>query len=268
VSLFSLATSSGRTLVVTLGLCSGFSVIYVAQNIGEPISFRKYGLPILAGSVVFFAYFVTTTSLLHKWVSYVYLTKVASHLPDALIGLADLTHYLVGGFPAFQSLINSSQEANQCVSLTFGVLSRIMHEIDPSLFGYPDYVQPFVFVPTPTNVYTYLDAFYHDFGWIGIAIFPFLIGLVTTTLYLWMRRSPSIMKVYVVSLMGLCIFQSTGVNTFGTFQTWVWIVFPLGLLKLLALLSRQQRKYKYVHNEDFTKAVRTGALFRHPENKS
>ena len=268
VSLFSLAASSGRTLVMTLGLCSGLSVIYVAQNIGEPISFRKYGLPILTGSVLFFAYFVTTTSMLHKWVSYVYLTKVTSHLPDALIGLADLTHYLVGGFPAFQSLINSSEEANQSVSFTFGVISRIMHEIDPSLFGYPDYVQPFVFVPIPCNLYTYLDAFYRDFGWIGIAIFPFLIGLVTTTLYLWMRRSPGIMKVYVVSLMGLCIFQSTGVNTFGTFQTWVWIASPLGLVKLLALFSGGQRKYRFLHDQNFTKVIRTGPLFRNTENKS
>lgn len=268
VSFFSLATSPGRSLVMSLALCSGLSVIYLAENIGEPISFRKYGLPILAGSVLFVAYFTATTSLLDKWVSYVYWTKVTSHLPDALIGLADLTHYMVGSFPAFQSLINSSQEANQSVSLTFGVLSRIMHEIEPSQFGYPDYVQPFVFVPTPTNVYTYLDAFYLDFGWIGVAIFPFLTGFVTTTLYLWMRRSPSIMKVYVVSLMGLCIFQTTGVNRFGNFQTWVWIAFPLGLLKLLALFLRKQPKYKFVHDQKFATDVRAGPLFRNTENKS
>jgi hypothetical protein len=244
------------------------SVIYIAENIGEPISFRKYGLPILAGSLLLVAYFTATTSLLDKWVSYVYLTKVTSHLPDALMGLANLTHYIAGGFPAFQNLINSSQEPNQSVSLTFGALSRIMHEIDPSQFGYPDYVQPFVFVPSPTNVYTYLDAFYLDFGWLGVAIFPFLTGFVTTALYLWMCRSPSIMKVYVVSLMGLCIFQSTGVNTFGNFQTWVWIAFPLGLLKLLALFLRKQPKYKFVHNQKFANYVRTGPLFRNTENRS
>jgi len=203
---------------------------------GESILFRKYIPVVLMVAVLFAVYFTVTNNVLQKNLS----TSSDSITGDNLSGMPEIVHYMVSGFPAFEMLTKTSRGASSETSLTFGFLSRLLNEIDSDYFAYPDYVQPTVFVPLPTNIYTYLDVYYLDFGWLGVAIFPFLLGLVASSLFLWMLRAPSVTKLYIVSFMGLCIFQSGGVNRFGSFQTWVWIALPLLIVKMPSLFHVSQ----------------------------
>ena len=224
--------NSGRTTLLTMVTWAGLVVIYLTESMGKTFSLRKYSLQILIGGAFIVAYFAATNIVLNKTLSQVDRVFASTALNEPLIGWGDFIHYIVSGFPAFQVLTQYPPNYDQPVSLTFGAISRILNEIDPASFAYPDYVQPFVYVPLPTNIYTYLDTFFLDFGWVGVAIFPFVIGLLTTALYLWMLRAPSVGKIYVAALMGQCILQTTGVNRFSSFLIAEWIVLPLVLLKL------------------------------------
>jgi oligosaccharide repeat unit polymerase len=182
-------------------------------------------------SALFLAYFLLTTNRLQKSVT-------------GQAGLADVGLYTVSSFPAFQEMLRSPGQFVQSSSLTFGFVSRVLNEIDPVVFAYPEYVRPPVYIPTSTNVFTYLDAFFLDFGMPGVYLFPFLYGLLTSALFLAMRAAPSIGKVYVAALFGLCIIQSAGVNRFGTFGIWLWVLAPLALNRLLPLAFPRQFSQK------------------------
>lgn len=46
-----------------------------------------------------------------------------------------------------------------------------------------DRLQPFVFIPIPTNVYTIFQPFYQDFGYRGVAVWSVIYGLICGHLY-------------------------------------------------------------------------------------
>jgi oligosaccharide repeat unit polymerase len=222
ISFLLMVPSSGRTTIMTMVVWAILARVYLAVSLAQKISTKWYAVWLLVISSVCVVYFLTTTNLLGKAV-------------DSEAGLADIAVYTSSSFPAFQEMVREPKTFAQGASLTFGMVSRILNEIDPASFSYPEYVQPTVDVPISTNVYTYLDAFFLDFGWLGVFLFPFVLGLLTTRLYESMRSSPSVIKVYVASLFGLCIVESTGVNRFGNFSTWLWII---GTITLSSLITR------------------------------
>ena len=227
MSFLLLVPSSGRTTIMTMVVWAILARVYLPVSSAQKISTKRYAVWFLVISSLCVVYFLATTNLLGKAV-------------DSEAGMADIAHYTSSSFPAFQVMVRAPEMFAQHTSLTFGMVSRILNEIDPSSFSYPDYVQATVDVPGSTNTYTYLDAFFLDFGWLGVFLFPFVLGLLTTRLYLSMRRSPSVIKVYVASLFGLCIVESTGVNRFGNFSTWLWILGTIAVASLITRFARQR----------------------------
>ena len=55
-------------------------------------------------------------------------------------------------------------------------------------------LQEFVYVPVSTNVYTVMQPFYRDFGYIGVAVFAYIYGIMTGYVY---RKSVSGIMFYV-----------------------------------------------------------------------
>lgn len=229
MSFLLLAPTPGRTPIVAMVVWAILARVYLAVSLGQKISTKRYAVWLLVFSSLCVVYFLATTNLLGKAAD-----------SEAGAGAADIAEYTVSSFPAFQVMMRAPEMFAQPTSLTFGVVSRILNEVDPNRFSYPEYVQPFVDVPRSTNLYTYLDAFFLDFGLLGVFLFPFILGLLATSLYLSMRKSPSVIKVYVASLFGLCIVGSTGVNIFGNFQTWLWILGTIAVGSLITLFARQR----------------------------
>ena len=76
----------------------------------------------------------------------------------------------------------------------------------------------------PTNLYTYLDAFFIDSGWLDILFMPFLVGFLTTIVYVSIMRSPTVFRAYLAPLLALSIVGSKSVNRFGNFKIYVLIL--------------------------------------------
>ncbi len=213
--------SSGRTNIGTTIVSSFLGIQYLNMGKRMRISFKTIALPLVA-MLAFGGYFLATTNALNKSVT-------------GNAGIADLSLYLVSGFPAFQQMVLFPQGYEGSGHITFGVITRILYALDPESVIKPDYVRPFTTVPFPTNIYTYLDSAFLEYGWIGVFLLPCLLGLGLTLLYLSLNKKPSVMKVYINALLGTCIVQSLTVNRFGATDIWMWMV-VLGIIQAVLKL--------------------------------
>lgn len=77
-------------------------------------------------------------------------------------------------------------------------------------YDIPTYLQEFVFVPVPTNVYTIFQPFYLDFGQTGIAVFGTIYGLMCGILYRYRQNGNAFARcfyVYIAYVLALQFFQ-------------------------------------------------------------
>jgi len=58
-----------------------------------------------------------------------------------------------------------------------------------------------IFVPYPANVYTYLRNIYEDFGFIGLAVVPYLLGALAASLRYHAQRYLACLNLYMVVLI-------------------------------------------------------------------
>jgi oligosaccharide repeat unit polymerase len=144
---------------------------------------------------------------------------------------------------AFQELLNGNyQEANphhalysaQGVYYVLGKLSLI----NPN--EYPVGFREWVFVPYPTNVYTFLDCFALDFGTAGIVFGPFLMGMGMAWVY---ERVNALTTYSMVVLYGFCVYSSLLVNLANMTVTFE-LLFILGFTFLLRPLLKEKPALK------------------------
>lgn len=219
-----LMLNSGRT-----ALFSGIVVTSVAMY----NSFLIYGVEkkvirrlIVLGTticVAFVGYFNSTNLRLSKSLAESEYIVVGPQISEHLLWAVGPYHYLVGPLVAFGELTDKEISNSDNGNLTFGAVARVAHELWPSHFKYPSYVQSFVYTPIPTNVYTYLDAFLYDFGWPGVFLMPMFWGAVTTIVFCQMIVRRSFYLVLVSAVFTYCCFSSIGINRFGTLEVWLWI---------------------------------------------
>ncbi|HSJ10652.1 MAG TPA: O-antigen polymerase, partial [Longimicrobiales bacterium] len=231
--------SAGRTLLMTLAVWGSLVIIYSMECDGLRRPVRRLATPLAIIALVMMGYFLLVGQVLQKALANHYAIVEMTRLPPALSGIADVIHYQTYGLPAFERLVDMPREFEQRASLTFGVASRLMYSFDAGRFDRPEYVQPFVFVPLSTNLYTWFDAFYMDFGWWGMILLPLATGLLSGAAYAWMRAAPGVLKIYITGLVGVCVLQSTTVNRFGNFQTWVWLIGPPLIVVLCRVLAER-----------------------------
>lgn len=217
--------ASGRTGLFTLvgwGLCA---TTYLRLTLRKP---RKHGWQrTLAVTLLFIVavwYFQFTSARYSKALEETPEDVSIVHLPDFLSPAGGLLIYLTGGFPAFQQMASNPSVYAENGNLTFGFASRILFQIAPYSFRYPEYVQPFANVPSAVNVYTYLDAYFLDFGYAGMFLFPLLMGFICSALYF--RSLPQLRPflTYVAALYACYCLDTTLTNRFGTLETFLYLV--------------------------------------------
>jgi oligosaccharide repeat unit polymerase len=238
VDLFAELLGSGRTGMFTALSWGGLSLIYFRMSLGRALRFSWQKLCIvICLFILLVAYFQFTSTRLEKDVSADEENVV--HLPAAFEGLDNLLLYSTCGLVAFQEMLAEPNFFPDNGNLTFGFASRILNQLMPDRFRYPEYVHPFIDIPFPINVFTYLDAYFLDFGYAGLVIFPPLIGAVCTLLYYLALRKPAPFLTYLAALYGCCCFNSTLINRFGTFEIFIYVALILPIYLAAGFLVRR-----------------------------
>lgn len=107
-------------------------------------------------------------------------------------------------------------------------------------FEVHDKKQAFVLVPMPTNVYTIMQPFFRDFGYIGVAFFAWIYGLISGILYRHSRNGKPLyicLYTYMVEVLVLQFFQE---NIFLT------LAYVVQLVILVFILTQNKIKISYV----------------------
>lgn len=88
--------------------------------------------------------------------------------------------YISGSYAAFSEALKNWNGKLQWGVNTFLPLFKIFNLIDPNFINAKLIEnRPFVFIPFPFNVYTYLWDIVNDFGYIGIIVFNWVLGVLT-----------------------------------------------------------------------------------------
>lgn len=100
---------------------------------------------------------------------------------------------------------------------------HLAREVEVSYYGEK------VFIPYMTNVYTYLRNFYQDFGILGVAIVPYILGWATAAIRARARRHFQFLNLYLVLL--LFIFFSFYNYYLGANQIYLQVFFGFVLFR-------------------------------------
>jgi len=109
----------------------------------------------------------------------------------------------------------------------FRLLAKIGIRVRDDLSGQVEQLM----TPVPAKPGTYLNQAIYDFGWLGAILLPYLLGGLSTTLYLRFLNKPNFTALGVLSVLYLVIEYSWHSSLF------IHTV-PFGVLLLLLLIGR------------------------------
>ncbi len=167
-----------------------------------------------------------------------YVEDQKFRLPKSISIIAQPYVYMTANFPAFQAMANdiSSLEYYRATYpwgyKTFFPFYVLLSKIDNSLSA-KKIPGKFYNVPIPYNTYTYLRHFYSDFGAIGAIIFPFLIGLGSSFLFLQITKAGKIEYFLLYGVVGWCLFISFFSNHFSYLNVWYFCILSFLIGKII-----------------------------------
>lgn len=140
--------------------------------------------------------------------------------------------YLFAGMPAFDTLkyIPSETPGQYTFRFLYAIANALGAKIEVEKT-----ILPYVYVPTPTNVYTVMFPFFKDFGNVGVGVFGFLYGAIYGLLYKFSRLNNHLGIILYASIFPFLLLQFFGEYIFQNFSTFlqsiIYIVLPY-LLKI------------------------------------
>lgn len=157
--------------------------------------------------------------------------KIGADTPniDALSATDALMLYLLGGIAAFDLTLlapPSLQWGLNAMRTPLAVLQALGADVTVLPL-----VKEYVNVPVPTNVYSALQPYHADFGWLGIVGFYALFGLLHGRLYRAARRPDADPRVIVYASMAmypllLQFFQDQYLSLLSTWITFALLIAP------------------------------------------
>jgi oligosaccharide repeat unit polymerase len=188
--------------------------------------------------------FTSSVLLLAAVFMFISMQVVLSHVDfnNKTVLNDQLATYSVGSVLSFQELLHGNYHQDNphnalYVAEGFYYVLGKLSLLNAS--EYPIGFRAFVFVPHPSNVYTFLDAFALDFGIPGILLGPFLMGLGMA----WIYNRVRLTRTYtLVLLYGLCVY-SCSVASLANFLCTPPVLVFLGTVAVLrAFVSRGTRQ--------------------------
>jgi oligosaccharide repeat unit polymerase len=112
--------------------------------------------------------------------------------------------YLFGGVTAIEELFKGAtiaEPAKHFFLYSFDFIFYILLKIG-LISEYPSYLRDYVFISDDTtNVYTFLDCFFLDAGYLGVFIGVFFLSTICSLLYIFFKRQKNILSFQLYLLL-------------------------------------------------------------------
>ncbi|WP_289161457.1 O-antigen polymerase [uncultured Parabacteroides sp.] len=144
--------------------------------------------------------------------------------------------YIFGGIPALDTIVETDVRSVVPGQLTASFFRNVKNKIGFPASGELEFLNNvfdennYVYIPTPTNVYTVVSPFYMDFSYCGIICFAFITGAIAGILYRMTRKGQAfgiILYSYIACVLVLQFFAEYIFNNFSYFLQlilWSWIL--------------------------------------------
>jgi len=221
VSLICGIATTGRTAVIWLLAWLACLYLYFPRPRVTFTRKTKMLLVLATSLVVAFAFFTAAGLWMGKTYKNSGLAK--STTLDGLLSVTVIPYYyFTASIPAFQNL-TLEPDKRLLGQYTF---MPILKAVAPVLgLERPTEVAPFTATPFPSNTYTYLLPYYMDFGVAGVLVCPFLLGFISSYLYLRMKYvRVTLGLLYINSLIATALIFSFGTNRLISSPTWWFIL--------------------------------------------
>lgn len=166
-------------------------------------------------------------------------TQDMAALRNRLMFLPSFYFYLTAPPVAFSEYLSVGEEKFFPGSYTFKPVFNILTKVglaDPlPLFN------QYLSTPEPINAGTYLRELYADFGPFGVVIFPFVLGIILTSLCLQIKHCPTVTKIVILAHLSAIVWLSWDINIMKLGQWAVsFVVCLLTALKLDSLVQEER----------------------------
>ena len=211
--------STDRTRFFYAIIWSFYNVFYLRHRIKLKMKTVILGVSTLVTLMVFFL----LIAVVYKKQAYDH-NQMYINIPKQVGFLADPYIYLTGSYPVLEAFLDEKeQEEPLWGKHTFEPFVKVLEALVPD-FQRAELVGKFYHVPLELNVGTFLQPFYYDFGWPGIALIPFIIGFIVSWFYVKMRKAKTLFLVYGSGVMAFCTTISIFVNHFTQVATWFFLL--------------------------------------------
>ncbi|MGV0983521.1 MAG: O-antigen polymerase [Limnohabitans sp.] len=167
------------------------------------------------------------------------LGKVSGNFSDAI---NSIVNYQFSALPALSFFIEKnslsimdSNLGSDTIRLFRAIFSKLGFATPPESL-----VQEFVFVPIPTNIYSFYHFHLRQFGWLGVILFPFSFGVAHQIIYRYAfsKNSTDYHKlIFAISIIPL--LNSTGGDTYFSNAS-IWI--SIGLIGFIFTRRKSHRE--------------------------
>ncbi len=237
----------------TFGLIQLLSSVYVVIFIAtqNAIKENKYKFIILLCTFIYFTlllgskgqfvFFFCSTIYLLIWKNKISKSQILIAVVF-LIGFMLLVTLL--RFGGDKDSITSESILNILIIYTITSLPglQLFNAATPKVFGYYTFrilyvwlnklgfdfpvapvLSEFTMTPLPTNVYSYIKPYYHDFGYTGVFLLPLMLGAIHNFFYFKANKGNLnylILSAFLVYPLGMQIFEE---NYFRQFTNWIYV---------------------------------------------
>jgi len=211
--------STDRTRFFYAIIWSFYSVAYLPHR----LKLRLKTLLAAGGTLLTLGIFFILIAVVYKKQSYEH-NQIHINLPPAFGFVADPYIYLTGSYPVLDAFLDEKEHEEPLWGKhALEPAVKVIEAIVPN-FQRAELVSKFYNVPLELNVGTFLQPFFYDFGWIGIAIIPFVLGWFTSFIYARMRQRKTPFLVYSAGIFSFCTTISIFVNHYTQVATWFFVI--------------------------------------------
>lgn len=147
--------------------------------------------------------------------------------------------YFTSGIPAFNELVQSISPDDYWGGLsTFAPFCRATARFLAKV-ECPDVISSMVYMPVQSNIYSFLQTFYEDFGIWGVIIYPLLLGFVAANAYASIRNGWSIVKYIILVFCFVIVFGSTYFNVISITPVAIGIFAATGIAAVMKILPKE-----------------------------
>ncbi|MBN1877743.1 MAG: oligosaccharide repeat unit polymerase [Anaerolineae bacterium] len=203
--------SGNRTIFIWTAV-----LFFVAHTLTHTLcnhgTFLRLVRPVLLGVILLFVVFTSIGTRRFDSTSQTMHANV--ELPWELL---HAYNYMTAGFGAFSARLTHLDPLSIPGLMTLSPVIRMLARIDPDLIGGYSYDallvytirNPSIATPVRTNVFTYLWGVFNDFGWIGILIVPWGMGITSGLVFKHLLQHPTFVNIALYSFFCLQFVYSS-----------------------------------------------------------